>query len=65
MSAPTLRRGVHHAPYSIDGNDVLLAIDSSGNRLAEYVLAESSWLGDSESLASSWLDGCLEHHDPT
>jgi hypothetical protein len=54
-------RGVYEAPYLLDGDTVLIAVDSAGNRVAELRVGV---LGD-WSLTREALDGALERHEPT
>lgn len=55
-----LDRGVWYAGYLVEGDSVLLAIDSHGNCLRRVRLS----VGVDESCARAWLEGLIEHHDP-
>ena len=56
-----LPRGVYEATYLLDGEVVLMAIDSGGNRVAELKVSAF----DGYALTRVALEGALERHEPT
>ena len=54
-----LPRGVHRAPYLLNGSPVLHAIDRHGNCVRRVRLA-----GRDERVVHAWLSGYIEHVDP-
>jgi hypothetical protein len=55
-----LSRGVWHAPYTVSGQSVIVAIDSAGDRVAERVILP----GDDAESAAECLEAVLDLVDP-